>query len=134
MVTKNQKKLIRSLKQKKNRKSHGFFIAEGIKVIHEFLNTHLELKELYVLNAEMSLFSAVDASRLIGVNATELEQISFLTTPQKALALFKIPQELEGFNDGGLQIALDDVQDFLLYPCTARPVVIPCLHQGEKSV
>lgn len=111
MVTKNQKKLIRSLRQKKNRKSHGFFVAEGVKVIQEFLNTQLELKELYVLNAEISLFSVVDASKIIGVNAGELEQISFLTTPQKALGVFKIPNALDSFNDNGLQIALDDVQD-----------------------
>ena len=59
MVTKNQKKVIRSLKQKKNRKSLGFFVAEGIKVINEFLDTHLELQELYVLESEIELFLVI---------------------------------------------------------------------------
>ena len=108
MVTKNQKKLIRSLKLKKNRKKHGFFVAEGIKVINEFLETDLILEELYVLNSELSLFKSVD--KVIGVSPSELEQISFLTTSQKALALFKIPANIKTDNSG-LQVALDDVQD-----------------------
>ncbi len=111
MVTKNQKKLIRSLKQKKNRKNLGFFVAEGLKVIQEFLQTDLDLEMLYVLNSKKELFSEVDESKIAGISPTELKQISFLTTPQKALALFKIPKEIDGFKDKGLQIALDDVQD-----------------------
>ena len=111
MVTKNQKKLIRSLKQKKNRKNLGIFVAEGIKVIQEFLQTGLELDKLYVLNAEMSLFNTVDPLKLEGVTTTELTQISFLTNPQKALALFKIPNQLDLFKNEGIQVALDGVQD-----------------------
>lgn len=130
MVTKNQKKLIRSLKQKKNRKSHGFFVAEGIKVIKEFLNTQLELQELFVLNAEMSLFNSVETSKVIGVNKAELEQISFLTTPQKALAIFKIPQELAILKNEGLQIALDDVQD----PGNLGTIIRLCDWFGVKNL
>jgi len=110
MVTKNQKKLIRSLKLKKNRKKHGFFIAEGIKVVNEFLETDLVLEELYVLNSDVNLFNSVNDNKLIGVSSSELEQISFLTTSQKALALFKIPNNLKIINEG-LQVVLDDVQD-----------------------
>ena len=111
MVSKNQKKLIRSLKQKKYRKQNGLFVVEGIKVINEFLNTHFKLQNLYVLNAEMHLFNNVSKDKLVNVNHTELNQISFLTTPQKALAVFKIPEEKNILTNSGLQLALDDVKD-----------------------
>ena len=111
MVSKNQKKLIRSLKQKKFRKQNGLFVAEGIKVINEFLNTDFKLQNLFVLNAEMQLFNHVDKEKLISVTSAELDQISFLTTPQKALAVFKIPQ-LDFTNvEKGLQVVLDDIKD-----------------------
>ena len=38
------------------------------------------------------------------------QSISFLTTPQKALAVFKIPEE-KSSNDNGLTVALDNLRD-----------------------
>ena len=38
-LSKNQLKLITSLLQKKYRTKHNLFIAEGIKVVNEFLNS-----------------------------------------------------------------------------------------------
>jgi len=111
MVTKNQKKLIRSLKLKKNRKKLGFFVAEGVKVIKEFLETDLVLDQLFILSSEMSLFNSVDLLKITNVNPLELSQLSFLTTPQKALALFKIPEITTDLKTEGLQVLLDDVQD-----------------------
>ena len=51
MITKNQIKLIKSLRLKKNRIQSGFFIAEGEKIIDELLQskpvsyTHLRAHE-----------------------------------------------------------------------------------------
>lgn len=111
MVSKNQKKLIRSLKQKKNRKQHGLFVVEGIKVINEFLNTHFTLQNLFVLATEAHLYAEVENSKLIIVSATELSQLSFLATPQKALAVFEIPLAKKEMRYEGLQVVLDDVKD-----------------------
>ena len=47
MVSKNQIKLITSLQQKKFRNEEKMFIAEGIKVIQELLNSNFELQYLY---------------------------------------------------------------------------------------
>ena len=47
MITKNQIKLIRSLSQKKNRKKHKLFVAEGSKVVDELLVSNLELDSIY---------------------------------------------------------------------------------------
>ena len=42
MITKNQIKLIKSLRLKKNRKQSGFFVAEGEKIVDELLKSALD--------------------------------------------------------------------------------------------
>ncbi|WP_024772564.1 TrmH family RNA methyltransferase [Aquimarina macrocephali] len=107
MVSKNQKKLIKSLYQKKYRKQHGLFVAEGKKVIKELLAADLKLHSLFTL--ETGIFD-VSAALECRVTEEELKQISFLTTPQVALAVFCIP-EVKKTNSKGLILALDDVRD-----------------------
>ena len=87
MVTKHQIKLIKSLSQKKYRQQYGLFIAEGIKGVKEFLNSDFELENLYTTD---SIFEA-PKDLIVEISETELKKISFLTTPNKALAVFKIP-------------------------------------------
>ncbi len=111
MVSKNQKKLIRSLKQKKYRKQHGLFVVEGVKVINEILNTHFVLQKLFVLAANAHLYSAVEKSKWQIVSAAELSQLSFLTTPQKAIAVFEIPKVNAEIKSSGLQVVLDNIKD-----------------------
>ena len=48
MVSKNQIKLINSLQQKKYRKLHNLFIAEGKKVIQELIDANFSLEHLFV--------------------------------------------------------------------------------------
>lgn len=107
MVSKNQKKLIKSLYQKKYRKQHGLFVAEGKKVIGELLQAKIQLHALYTTDV---VFDQVSSHLSHQVNAQELEQISFLTTSQKALAIFCIPQE-KPIQLTGLTLVLDDVRD-----------------------
>ncbi|HAJ82966.1 MAG TPA: RNA methyltransferase, partial [Zunongwangia profunda] len=47
MVSKSQIKLITSLGQKKYRQKNGLFVAEGIKVIRELLNSDFRLDKLF---------------------------------------------------------------------------------------
>ena len=105
MLSKNQIKLITRLKQKKYRLQHGFFIVEGIKTIKELLKSNLALYALYTTET----FN-IDAKDEILISETELKRISFLTTPNKALAVFKIPAS-KSINTSGLIVALDDVRD-----------------------
>ncbi len=107
MVSKNQKKLIKSLYQKKYRKQHGLFVAEGKKVISELLEANLKLHSLFT--TEAGLFK-VDTSFQHTITEEELKQISFLTTPQTALAVFYTP-DTQKINPNGLILALDDVRD-----------------------
>lgn len=105
MLSKSQIKLITRLKQKKYRIADGFFVAEGIKVINELLNSSLQLHYLYTTE------SFVDNNEQeILITENELKKISFLTTPNKALAVFKIPEQ-KNIETKGLIVALDSVRD-----------------------
>ncbi len=105
MLSKSQIKLITSLKQKKYRLQHGFFVVEGIKTIKELLQSNLMLHALYTTET----FN-IDAKDEILISETELKRISFLATPNNALAIFKIPKS-KAINVKGLVLALDAVRD-----------------------
>lgn len=105
MLSKNQIKLITSLKQKKYRQQYGFFVVEGAKTIKELLQSHLELHALYTTEP----FN-IDAKDAILISESELKRISFLKTPNKALAIFKIP-EAKPIKSNQLIVALDSIRD-----------------------
>ncbi len=107
MVSKNQKKLIKGLAYKKYRKQHGLFVAEGKKVIQELLDAQLTLHSLFAV-AEVSFVGM--KNEIHEVSEAELAQLSFLTTPQSALAVFYIPIP-KSIDTTGLIVALDSVRD-----------------------
>lgn len=107
MVSKNQIKLIKSLQQKKYRHKHGLFIAEGVKVITEFLYASFELYKLFTTNK--NLFFA-NEEILHEITEAELKKISSLTTPNKAIGLFKTPVPKKIVAPDFI-VALDDVRD-----------------------
>ena len=49
-LSKNQLKTITSLNQKKYRTAHHLFVAEGTKIVAEFLNSNFELEQLFCVN------------------------------------------------------------------------------------
>ena len=105
MLSKSQIKLITSLKQKKYRHQYGFFVVEGVKTIRELLQSNLELQKLYATAS----FN-IDAKDEVIISDSDLKRISFLTTPNKALAIFKIP-ESKPIDNSGLIVALDSIRD-----------------------
>ena len=107
MVSKNQIKLITSLQQKKYRQKHQLFIAEGVKVIQELLDSNLILEHLFQTQA---LFNTVKISKKTLISESDLKKITCLSTPNNCLALFKIPI-LKTIFSSGLILALDDVRD-----------------------
>ena len=103
MISKNQIKNITRLQQKKYRQQEGLFIAEGVKVINEFLNSTFKLVDLFTTKT----FN-VENETLI--TAAELKKISALKTPNTALAVFEIPK-LSLIESKGLIVALDALRD-----------------------
>jgi TrmH family RNA methyltransferase len=107
MVSKNQIKLITSLQQKKYRNQEQLFIAEGIKVVQELLNSNFELQDLFTTKKD---FLTVSKNKVHAISEAELKKISALTTPNTCLAVFKFPKAKE-IIEKGLIVALDDVRD-----------------------
>jgi TrmH family RNA methyltransferase len=104
-LSKNQIKLITSLSQKKYRQKHKLFVVEGVKVVQEFLNSSYELDIVFSSDTD---FSSTD--KFIEVTDQELKKISSLKNPNKVLAIFKIPNQINPIM-GGLILALDSIND-----------------------
>ena len=103
MLSKKDVKLIKSLAQKKFRQQFGLFVVEGKKGIDEFLNSDFEQEALY---ATEDIFPV----NYIQISEQELNKISQLKSPNKALAIYKIPP-IHKTKIHGLTLALDDVRD-----------------------
>ena len=105
ILSNNHQKLITSLSQKKYRQKHQLFIAEGVKVVRELLESSFELEIIFSTESE---FSSLDC--FIQVSDQELKKISSLKTPNKVLALFKIPLQKK-VNSSGLIVVFDTIND-----------------------
>ena len=106
-ISKNQLKLITSLSQKKYRQKHNLFIAEGVKVLNELLNSPFEIETLFCTD---DFEVAISEKKIIRISETELKKVSTLKSPNKALGIFKIPKE-KALQNSGLTIALDAIND-----------------------
>jgi len=106
MLSKSQIKLITSLKQKKYRIQHQLFVVEGKKTINELLNSPFQLEHLYTITNDFEVSDVLQTE----ITANELKKISFLKTPNTALAVFKMPKQ-KPLNFEELVVALDDVRD-----------------------
>jgi len=104
-LSKNYIKLITSLSQKKYRLKHKLFVVEGVKVVQEFLNSSYELDIVFSSDTDFS-----STNKFIEVTDQELKKISSLKNPNKVLAIFKIPNQINPIM-GGLILALDSIND-----------------------
>lgn len=107
MLSKNQIKFITNLKQKKHREVNKMFFAEGVKVVPELIQSSLKLVHIYT--TEKNDFG-VSENLVTIITEAELKKISALTTPNRCLAIFEMPEE-QLPADKGLILVLDDVRD-----------------------
>lgn len=96
MLTNNEIKVIRSLKDRKNRDELGLFVVEGEKMVKEALASGYGIKAVY-------------KSDEIGEKA--MSRISFLTSPSPMMAIVRIPTPKRAVPDGSLCLGLDSVRD-----------------------
>ena len=106
MITRSQIKFIKSLFLKKNRYLHKCFIVEGEKSILELINSEYEILHLYLTEA---IDINTGSLQVNFISKNELARISCLTSPNKALALVKIPA-LKGLSTGSV-LVLDSISD-----------------------
>jgi len=106
MITKNEIKFVRSLRIKKNRIKSDQFIVEGEKIVDELIDSSLELVKVY---STSSKYESLD-KLYTKISKTNLLQISNLKTPNKVVAIFKIPKSSE-IDFTSQIIALDNISD-----------------------
>ena len=107
MLTKNQIKFIKGLSLKKNRIEHQCFIVEGEKSVLELLVSDFEIIYLYAID---SFFRENNCVETTLITNNELAQISSLKSPNKVLAVVKMPQVIYSKRKG-LTLVLDSIND-----------------------
>jgi len=107
VVTKNQIKLIKSLALKKNRIKHQLFVAEGVKIAEELLNSDYEIVSLF---ATREWIARNTFDTVIQVSNSELSRISNLKSSNEVLMLVKIKKH-QIIDDEGITLVLDDIND-----------------------
>jgi len=106
MVSKNQIKLITSLRLKKYREKHKLFLAEGTKVIDELYHAGIKFYEIF----STEKLPNIPEHLITRVTGTELQKISNLKTPNTVVAILHIPEE-KRLVISGWTLMLDDVRD-----------------------
>ena len=106
MITKNEIKFARSLRIKKNRIESDQFIVEGEKIVDELVDSSLELVKVYSTSLKYESLGNLYAKIL----KTSLLQISNLKTPNKVVAIFRIPKP-DKIDFTSQIIALDNISD-----------------------
>ena len=92
MFTKNQAKLIKSLREKKNRVELGLFLVEGEKSVSELLNSNFEIVFLLTTTEFFDKYGEKireKAKTYEIVNQFELEKVGTFETNDSALAVVK---------------------------------------------
>ena len=124
MITKNQIKLIKSLRLKKNRIQSGFFVAEGEKIVDELLKSDLEAVNIFSISEKYK-----NLKNYISINSTQLKQISNLKSPNNVLGTFKIPVSEEIDFDANI-VALEDINN----PGNLGTIIRLCDWFGIKNI
>jgi TrmH family RNA methyltransferase len=112
MITKAQVKHIRSLEDKKYRSESGSFVVEGDKMVLELIHNQIEIKHLFatknwIENHQVKLNSATPLTEVLD---SELERISFLSSPNQVLAEVYF-RSLHFSETSGHALLLDSIQD-----------------------
>lgn len=109
MLTKNSEKLIRGLSLRKNRKKSGLFVAEGLKLVRDFLSAGTRVENIYTTDPECQ---EIQGLTTILITEAEMKRITFLEHASPVLAvLHQRESSLADFAHAPMILLLDRVQD-----------------------
>jgi RNA methyltransferase, TrmH family len=116
MLLKSRVKYIQSLGQKKFRDEEGVFVAEGPKLINELLHAgNVDLVSMFAIKEWIDnnpqLAGALSSTKFNVINDGELKRVSFLSTPNQVLGIFKKPVFKPSGLDHAVSLMLDWIQD-----------------------
>lgn len=110
MLNKKVIKDIQSLSLKKSREASGLFIAEGPKIVTEFIDVKPDhVEAVYATQEWANLHPATQNMYIVKEN--ELGRISHLQTPNQVIAVMKQFRSHEPVINKALVIYLDTIQD-----------------------
>ncbi|MEO1010556.1 MAG: RNA methyltransferase [Bacteroidota bacterium] len=107
MVGKNQIKLIKSLRQKKYRNLHNLFVAEGIKMVKELLDSDFDVYAIYT--TDLLILGSIRVPQTL-VSEIDLGRMSALKNPSPVLGVFYRPRTMK-IEVTDWILALDQVSD-----------------------
>ena len=109
---KSKIKYIQSLSHKKHRDSDKVFIAEGPKIINELLSEPaFEAVQLFAVRSWIDSYTGNHLHSITEVDEQQLERISFLSTPNQVLGIFRMPDPAEFDPGNKISILLSNIQD-----------------------
>jgi TrmH family RNA methyltransferase len=115
MFTKNQAKLIKSLREKKNRIELGLFLVEGEKSVSELLNSDFEIDFLLTTTEFFDKYGEKIREKSKSyeiINQFELEKVGTFETNDSALAVVKQKANTSfEIKDNEIVIVLDEIKD-----------------------
>lgn len=111
-LSKNQLKEYRALKQSKFRKSSGLFIAEGVRLCQDLLDTEIQL-EAAVTPSGFDTFELPRGLQTFTATSVQMEQLSDSRNPQDVIFICRIPAqaELPKPNSNQIILCLDRISD-----------------------
>ena len=108
MLSRNQIKYITDLSQKSVRYAERKFVVEGEKLVAELISSRFTIEGIYAIPGWESPYGG----EIIPVSEKELGRISHLKTPNKVLAVVRMPEENGQLKmDSGLTLFLDRIND-----------------------
>lgn len=112
MISKNQIKFVYSFGKKKTRDEHQLFLAEGVKILRDIL-PYFEAEFVCAAEEAYDEIKSLTKTHVEMATHAEIEKMTQLQSPPKALALLKMPQRKLDFTSisKSLVLALDGVQD-----------------------
>jgi TrmH family RNA methyltransferase len=112
MLSRNKIKYIRSLESRKYRNLHNAFVAEGNKLVSDMMHS-FECEWILAKPSWIAAQGGVAAAELEVDEKDEIRKVSFLSTPQDVIAVFKRPAYDVRRADASrrLVVALDGIQD-----------------------
>ena len=112
MISKNQIKFVYSFGKKKTRDEHQLFLAEGVKILRDIL-PYFEAEFVCATEEAYDEIQALTKNHVEKASHAEIEKMTQLQSPPKALALLRMPQRQLDFASisKSLILALDGVQD-----------------------
>ncbi len=116
MLSKKLVKYIQSLSHKKLRDEEGVFVAEGPKVVSEFLTSGIFSCKMICAEKDWILANencfAFEKTDILEIDEDSIKKVSSLKTPNKVVAIFK-KRELNPnpLLNGKISLILDDISD-----------------------